>query len=232
MSQEALLIQEPSYRLAQLEMFNWGGFSGKHHADINAEGTAVIGPTGSGKTTLVDALMTLITAHPKYNLASTGGHESDRDLASYVRGVTGPGDGSESQSHVARSAKTVTGISAMLSNGENIVIIGAVLWFDDSSTSPSDMKKFWYVATSNEHTLDVMLDLHQQGGMRALNQRAKVETGLWAFTSKVKYLARIRDFFEVRDNAFNLLNRAAGLKQLNSIDEIFRELVLDDTSQF
>jgi uncharacterized protein YPO0396 len=232
MSQEALLIQEPSYRLAQLDMYNWGGFCGKHHADINPEGTAVIGPTGSGKTTLVDALMTLITAHPKYNLASTGGHESDRDLASYVRGVTGPGDGSESQSHVARPAKTVTGISATLSNDENIAIIGAVLWFDDSSTSPSDMKKFWYVATSTEHSLDVMLDVHQQGGMRALKQRTKVETGLWSFTSKTSFLARIRDFFEVRDNAFNLLNRAAGLKQLNSIDEIFRELVLDDTSQF
>lgn len=36
----------------------------------------------------------------------------------------------------------------------------------------------------------------------------------------------------MRDNAFNLLNRAAGLKQLNSIDEIFRELVLDDNAQF
>jgi uncharacterized protein YPO0396 len=232
MSRETLLIQEPSYRLAELEMFNWGGFSGKHHAEINPEGTAVIGPTGSGKTTLVDALMTLITAYPKYNLASTGGHESDRDLASYVRGVTGPGDGSENQSHVARPAKTVTGISATLNNDENIAIIGAVLWFDDSSSSPSDMKKFWYVATTGEHSLDVMLDVHQQGGMRALKQRTKVETGLWSFTSKASFLARIRDFFEVRDNAFNLLNRAAGLKQLNSIDEIFRELVLDDTSQF
>jgi hypothetical protein len=34
----------------------------------------------------------------------------------------------------------------------------------------------------------------------------------------------------VGPNAFTLLNRAAGLKQLNSIDEIFRELVLDDHS--
>lgn len=34
------------------------------------------------------------------------------------------------------------------------------------------------------------------------------------------------------ENAFTLLNRAAGLKQLSSIDDIFRELVLDDTSTF
>lgn len=29
--------------------------------------------------------MTLLCANPRYNLASTGGHESDRDLVSYVR---------------------------------------------------------------------------------------------------------------------------------------------------
>ncbi len=52
------------------------------------------------------------------------------------------------------------------------------------------------------------------------------------FDSKRAYLERIRKFFDVGENAFTLLNRAAGLKQLNSIDEIFRELVLDDRSAF
>lgn len=49
---------------------------------------------------------------------------------------------------------------------------------------------------------------------------------------KRSYLARVRDFFEVGGNAFDLLNRAAGMKQLDSIDMIFRELVLDDHAQF
>ncbi len=52
------------------------------------------------------------------------------------------------------------------------------------------------------------------------------------FSSKAPYLAKLHSFFEVGPNAFTLLNRAAGLKQLNSIDEIFRELVLDDHSAF
>ena len=51
-------------------------------------------------------------------------------------------------------------------------------------------------------------------------------------TVKNAYLAQLRRFFEVGENAFALLNRAAGLKQINSIDEVFRELVLDDTSAF
>ena len=52
------------------------------------------------------------------------------------------------------------------------------------------------------------------------------------FDSKKAYLAHVRKFFDVGENAFTLLNRAAGLKQLNSIDEIFRDLVLDDRSAF
>ncbi|MCK5874785.1 MAG: hypothetical protein CVV10_03330 [Gammaproteobacteria bacterium HGW-Gammaproteobacteria-14] len=222
----------PTYILQSLELFNWGGFVGLHRADIDRGGTAIIGPTGSGKTTLVDALMTLIAANPKYNLASTGGHESDRDLASYIRGVSGPGDGGEEQSHIARQGKTVTGLAATLSNGENIVRLGALLWFDSTSMSPSDMKKLWLFSTNPEQTLQEWLTVQHEGGMRALRQLDKTESGIWTYPSKKGYLARLRDFFEVRDNAFSLLNRAAGLKQLNSIDEIFRELVLDDNAQF
>jgi uncharacterized protein YPO0396 len=42
----------------------------------------------------------------------------------------------------------------------------------------------------------------------------------------------VRALFQVGDNAFSLLKRAAGIKQLTDIDSIFRELVLDDRSAF
>ena len=154
MKQEALWRDSETFVLISVEMFNWGGFQGLHRAPIDGAGTAVIGPTGSGKTTLVDALMTLICASPRYNLASTGGHDSDRDLASYVRGVTGPGDGSAGQSHIARSGKTVTGISATLNRESGMVRLGALLWFEGTSSSAADMKKLWIFSTSPDHTLE------------------------------------------------------------------------------
>jgi uncharacterized protein YPO0396 len=95
-----------TYVLTELDMYNWGAFAGRHSVPIDPAGTAIIGATGSGKTTLVDALMTLIAAAPRYNLASTGGHDSDRDLVSYVRGVSGPGNNSGDNQHIARSGKT------------------------------------------------------------------------------------------------------------------------------
>jgi len=218
--------------LTEIELYNWGGFSGRHKADIDPDGTAIVGATGSGKTTLIDALMTLLCANPRYNLASTGGHESDRDLGSYVRGVSGPGDGGSEQNHIARKGRTVTGIAARFENAELSLRIGAVLWFDGSGASAADMKKLWLYADDAAQTLDHWLEVHHHGGMRALRQMDKQQTGIWSYPSKKAFLARLRDRFDVGENAFTLLNRAAGLKQLNSIDDIFRELVLDDQSAF
>ena len=232
MKQTPLWRDSETFILTSLEFYNWGGFQGYHRAEIDPSGTAVIGPTGSGKTTLVDALMTLLCANPRYNLASTGGHESDRDLVSYVRGVSGPGDGGPAQSHIARQGKTVTAIAATLERDGAQVRLGAVLWFEGTSSSASDLKKLWLLSESPEQTLEHWLNQHHAGGMRALRQMEKDGTGIWPYPSKKAFLARLRDYFEVGENAFTLLNRAAGLKQLNSIDEIFRELVLDDRSAF
>ncbi len=222
-----------SYILQELHLYNWGAFGGRHQAGIDSANTAVIGPTGSGKTTLIDALMTLLCANPRYNLASTGGHESDRDLISYVRGATGPGYAGEDSGHIARSGRSVTGIAARLvrAQGES-VLIGALFWFDGSSSSVGDMHRRWFFAQGPQHSLDLWLEEHHSGGARGLGKLEKNSEGLQIYTSKSAYLARLQSFFEVGANAFTLLNRAAGLKQLNSIDDIFRELVLDDQSAF
>ncbi|MFT4243360.1 MAG: ATP-binding protein [Acidovorax sp.] len=218
------------YRLQELHLYNWGAFAGRHQATIDADNTAVIGSTGSGKTTLIDALMTLLCANPRYNLASTGGHESDRDLVSYVRGASGPGN--DSGDHLARTGRCVTGIAARLVRDGEDVWLGAILWFDGSSSSITDLNRRWCFARGPGHGLDVWLEEHHAGGARALGKLEKATDGLQFFTSKSAYLARLQRFFEVGPNAFTLLNRAAGLKQLNSIDDIFRELVLDDHSAF
>ncbi|MDD2609021.1 MAG: ATP-binding protein [Giesbergeria sp.] len=233
------------YHVQELHLYNWGAFAGRHQARLDNGNTAIIGPTGSGKTTLMDALMTLLCQNPRYNLASTGGHESDRDLVSYVRGATGPGHAGPDSEHLARSGRCVTAIAARLVRGGNddnhtkhstaaspSVLLGGLFWFDGSSSSASDLQKRWFFAQGAGHDMDIWLEEHHSGGARALGRLEKNTDRLQIFNSKSAYLARLQRFFEVGPNAFTLLNRAAGLKQLNSIDEIFRELVLDDESAF
>lgn len=224
-------LTEQTHGLTQLEVFNWGPFSGLHRIHFDANGCSLIGQTGSGKTTLVDAIMTLICAQPKYNLASTGGHESDRDLMSYIRGVTGIG-GEDETAHIARPGQTMTAISAEFSSNQSQVRLSSLLWLDSTSTSQSDMKRLWIFDPGNHQGLSDYLQQLQELGSRGLKIELKERQGVIVTDKKKAYLAHCRRFFEVGENAFVLLNRAAGLKQLNSIDALFRELVLDDHSAF
>lgn len=222
----------PSYLLQELHLYNWGAFHGWHMASVDPRNTAIVGPTGSGKTTVVDALMTLLSSNPKYNLASTGGHESDRDLVSYVRGVSGPGTEGSSE-HISRNGKTITGIAARMVRSEaDQVWLGALFWFDGSSSAVTDLNRRWLFSHNGDQSLNLWLEEHHRGGAKALSRLAKETDGLQIFPSKSSYLAKLQSHFEVGSNAFTLLNRAAGLKQLNSIDEIFRELVLEDQAAF
>ncbi len=221
-----------TFVLSEINLYNWGPFGGRHCIPVHEQGTAVIGPTGSGKTTVIDALMTLIVAQPRYNLASSGGHESDRSLMSYVRGVSGGGDETGETNLTARPAKTVTGISTTFKAGSKAIQLAAVIWIDSASHANADRKDLWIVCEHLDQSLDDWLLAHHEGGARRLKQTGRETPGLRVFDTKRAYLAHVRRFFEVGDNAFMLLNRAAGLKQLNSVDEIFRELVLDDHAMF
>lgn len=229
MSDSSLL---PSSVLTDLDLYNWGPFEGRHSACMDLAGTAIIGPTGSGKTTLIDALMTLLVAAPRYNLASTGGHESDRDLVSYVRGVSGAGNDSSDTAHIGRPGAVVSAIAARFSDGASTVRVGAVFWFDGTSSALADLKRRWLFCLSDEPGLDAWLEAHRDGSTRGLKELERQVPGVKVYETKQTFLSRLRSHFEVGENAFSLLNRAAGLKQLNSIDEVFRELVLDDRSGF
>ena len=224
------------FRLRSLEVFNWGPFSGLHQAEIDPDGTAIIGMTGSGKTTLIDAFVTLLAETPKYNLASTGGHESDRSLISYVRGVIGSGNNSGEGEHISRKTSTTTGLCATYTDGRETLRCAGILWLEGVSTAYADLKRVWIFSRDPAQSLENWLSLHHDGGLRALKQHLRDQPAIQLYDTanggKRAYLARLRAFFEVGENAFNLLNRAAGLKQLNSIDDIFRELVLDDRSVF
>jgi uncharacterized protein YPO0396 len=221
-----------SYVLTHLDLYDWGAFGGRHSVPIDVAGTAIIGPTGSGKTTLVDALMTLLVANPRYNLASTGGHDSDRDLVSYVRGVSGAGTGGDTTEHISRLGPVVTAIAARFSDGETVVRIGAMFWFDGSSSALTDLKRRWIFCLGDAPDLDEWLEAHREAGARAFKELERAHPGFKPYEGKQAFLARLRNHFEVGDNAFALLNRAAGLKQIDSIDSVFRELVLDDRAAF
>ena len=197
--ESASVIDESTWLLSTLEVYNWGPFAGYHTAEFDAAGTAIIGPTGSGKTTLVDALMTLLVANPRYNLASTGGHESDRTLISYVRGVLG-GDGSDGGEDVSRAGKTITGICATYKAGEETLRLAGLMWIDGNGTSLKDLKRRWIFSQANNQNdsqdFQGWLRLLHDGGARELIRTGKETAGLASFSRIARRLfSPIRESF-------------------------------------
>ncbi len=78
----------PGYRLHRVEVFNWGTFD-RHiwHLDLGGRTSLLTGDIGSGKSTFVDAISTLLLpAHRiSYNKAAGAGSR-ERTLRSYVEG--------------------------------------------------------------------------------------------------------------------------------------------------
>jgi uncharacterized protein YPO0396 len=85
---DAPQAQRAGMRLNRCEFFNWGTFHGRvWRLDLGGENTLLTGDIGSGKSTLVDAITTLLVPAQKitYNKAA-GAEAKERDLRSYVLG--------------------------------------------------------------------------------------------------------------------------------------------------
>eukprot|EP00913_Durusdinium_trenchii_P013432 g12613.t1 len=77
------------YRLRKLEVFNWGTFDGEIFSVCpDGQTTLLIGHNGTGKSTLVDALLTLLVKPSirNFNVAA-GGKKKERDDKTYVKGA-------------------------------------------------------------------------------------------------------------------------------------------------
>ena len=87
-AEHAEQMPPPGCRLQRLEVYNWGTFDGSVWTfEVEGANALLTGDIGSGKSTLVDAVTTLLLpAHRiSYNKAA-GAETRERDLRSYVLG--------------------------------------------------------------------------------------------------------------------------------------------------
>src|SRR3954471_22345787 len=127
--------QLAGYRLQHLEVFNWGTFDDQvWRLTPGAETALLPGDLGSGKSTLVDALTTLLVpAHRiAYNKAA-GADSRERTLRSYVLGYYKSERGDESSTRPVALREERTSYSVILARfvdaaiGE-VVTIAQVFW--------------------------------------------------------------------------------------------------------
>ena len=78
----------PGFRLDRLELLNWGTFNDRVWIlSANSRNTLVTGDIGSGKSTIVDAITTLLLPANRISYNKAAGAETrERSLRSYVLG--------------------------------------------------------------------------------------------------------------------------------------------------
>lgn len=221
-------------RLAELSVFNWGSFNGLHTARIDPMGTLVTGGNGAGKSTLIDGLMALLLpGKATFNVAAAQNDRSDRSLLSYMRGSYGSlHDGAGTRVKSKRQAAVVTGLRALYKGDDGSKItLAALFWTTQSTNALADVKRVYVVAKRNM-VLKEMLDAFGEGNARALKQWLRDDLAITCCDDNFSVYQELYRKLLYMDNrnAPALLSRALGLKKIDDLTGLIRELVLEPST--
>ncbi|GKW38750.1 ATP-binding protein [Pectobacterium carotovorum] len=226
------LFSQGQIRLSELSVFNWGSFHGLHTAAIDPEGTLVTGDNGSGKSTFIDGLMALLLPAGKatFNVAAAQGDRSDRSLLSYMRGSFGSAhDGSSTRVKSKREKGVVTGLRALYrADDSSCITLAALFWTTSATNTLSDVKRVYLVAKRNLQ-LKELLDAFGEGNTRQLKQWLRDDTAITDCDSNFSDYQELyrKHLYMDNKNASALLSRALGLKKIDDLTKLIRELVLE-----
>ena len=222
-------------KLRQLSVYNWGSFHGLHTAHIDPGGTLITGDNGAGKSTLVDALMALLQPAGKaaFNVAAAQGDRSDRSLMSYIRGSFGSAhDGTQTRVRSKREGAVVTGLCACYEAEDGAeMALAALFWMTHAGNSLSDLKRVYLVAR-RDLSLKELLDAFGDGDPRALKAFLKQDPAITNSDDRFsEYQESYRRLLRMDNpNAPALLARALGLKKIDDLTALIRELVLEPSN--
>jgi len=236
MNQELVLSPKELFstgqiRLAELSVFNWGSFHGLHTARIDPDGTLITGDNGAGKSTLVDGLMALLLPSNKtsFNTAAAQGDRTDRTLMTYIRGNFGKAhDGNETSTLLKRSGATATALRAMYrADDSSRITLISLYWITQASNSLADLKRLFVIAR-RDMALEEILSTFGQGNARALKQHIRELPDVDYFENFSEYQETYARLLRMENrNAPALLARALGLKRIDDLTGLIRELVLE-----
>lgn len=215
------------YRLQRLEVYNWGTFDGRVWTlHLNGTNGLLTGDIGSGKSTLVDALTTLLVpAHRvAYNRAAGAQHD-ERSLRSYVLGYYRSERNEATGSAKPVSLRNHNNYSVILgvfhNEGYNqTTTLAQVFWMKEGQSQPARI----FVGaeqdlTIGEHFANFGTDMSQ---LRRRLRRAGIEVE----DSFSKYAAWFRRRLGVEDQALELFHQTVSMKSVGSLTEFVRTHML------
>jgi uncharacterized protein YPO0396 len=218
------------FRLKRLEVYNWGTFHNRVWAiEPQGKNCLLTGDIGSGKSTLVDAITTLLVPAQRISYNKAAGADSrERSLRSYVLGYY-----KSERSASGQSAKPVAlrdhndysvilGVFANSGYGQE-VSLAQVFWSKDLQGQPD---RFYLVAdqalTITEHFANFGPDLNQ------LRKRLRDSPRIELFKNFPPYAAAFRRRFGINnDQALELFHQTVSLKSVGNLTEFVRTHMLE-----
>lgn len=226
------------YRLDYLEIYNWGTFNGTVYR-IAPEGnnSLLTGANASGKSTLIDALLTLLVPFKKdrfYNQSSGNERKGDRTEETYVLGNYGniQSDGESSVTMQRLRDKNTYSIvlASFKNNHEKIVTLFQVRWFVSG-----ELKCVYGFSTAPLTIKDDFQNFDGSKGDWRRTLEKKYNVG--AQKRQVEFYDVIRDYRDRvinalglrSDKALTLFNQVVGVKVLNDLDDFIRNNMLEQS---
>jgi uncharacterized protein YPO0396 len=220
---------EAGYRLQYFEAFNWGTFDKEiFRISPQCNTTLITGANGSGKTTFIQGLLTLIVPEKRYRF-----YEHQRTEESYVLGEYGDietEEGRKKQRLRDDKSKALSIILATFKNEERYVTLCQVRWF-----SGSEMKRK-YLISFKPLTIENDIKPFDVKGewLRRLNKKYPkfgTKEVIQPFDGPSKYAESLLKVFGMRSaKALTLFDQTMRLKVLGDLDRFVRDNMLEESN--
>lgn len=231
-------IYPGQFRLSRIQLINWGTFSGYVDMPIARRGHLITGGSGSGKSTLLDAMAAILVPPVKvrFNEAAQQGlsREQGRTLASYIRGAWRRREDAETGGIAStflrgKATYTVVGLTYDDAAGTTYTLVG-LFYLRAGDTANAQVQKFYGTVPTD---IDVR-DFEQYLKVGVDKRKIKSAFPEARFSDQYRVFA---DYFRPRlgmhtEEAQLLLHRTQSAKSLSSLDQLFRDYMLEPPTTF
>src|SRR5215471_8345436 len=217
------------FRLHHLEVYNWGTFNQRIWRITPSGGTALLtGINGSGKSTMADALLTLLVPFTRrtYNQAAGTEKHRERNEGTYVRGAWSKQKDRESSSanvQYLRGQDSYSVLLAVFANAslEQYVTLAQVFWWQQG-----ELRKFFVIALT---PLNIEEHFSICGEIADLRKQLRA-WGAEVFDEFAKYNRRFCHLMGLRsEKALDLFNQVVSIKDIGGLNAFVREHMLEKT---
>jgi len=248
---EAGVIEPGQWRLARVEMVNWGTFCGYQSLPVSRKGLLITGSSGSGKSTLLDAITTVLTPPRSRQLnaaarsASTRGE--DRTIYSYIRGAwrhEADEMGEIGSTYLRPQTATWSGILLRYENGieqpdttdkrllakdEPINLIA--LFNLKANSNSGDGLGVLYAVARGEQDLKAFEHYAKDGVNIRMFKRDFADAG--AYREHSQFASHFCKLMGIKGpKTLELLHKTQAAKNFGSLDDLFRRFMLEQPRTF